>query len=108
MQVKITVDGIPHKKVGEALTQLLVTEVQTINYWSKRSHELLNKDLNKGVNLQEILDEVSRIYLMKAAMRCDNKQQIADMLGLGTYQTVSNRAKKLGMDLNLELNGTVK
>jgi hypothetical protein len=45
---------------------------------------------------------------MKAAMRCDNKQQIADMLGLGTYQTVSNRAKKLGMDLNLELNGTVK
>ena len=57
---------------------------------------------------QEILDEVSRIYLMKAAMRCDNKQQVADMLGLGTYQTVSNRAKKLGMDLNLELNGTVK
>ena len=100
MQIEITVDGIPHKKVGEALTELLTTEIQAQNYWSERGSALLNVDLNEGdIKLQDLLDEVTRVYLMKAAIICDNKMQIAHKLGLGSYQTVTNKCKKLGMNL---------
>ena len=101
MQIEITVDGLPHKKVGEALTELVTTEVQAHNYWSKRGSELLNVDLSKGnINLQDLLDEVTSIYIIKAAIICDNKQQIAKTLGLGSYQTVTNKTKKLGINLS--------
>lgn len=67
-----------------------------------KSHEgLLDRSLGKGFDLQALLDEISRHYIGRALQKSGNKKKrAAELLGFASYQTLSNWAARLGVDLN--------
>jgi DNA-binding NtrC family response regulator len=59
---------------------------------------ILGRPLGDGFSLAAVLDEVERHYLTRAlAATHDNKTQAAELLGLASYQTLSNRLVRLGL-----------
>jgi len=56
-----------------------------------RLTEILGRPLGDGLNLQELLKEVARHYLMRAMDESGgNKTKAADLVGLPSYQTLTN------------------
>ncbi len=56
-------------------------------------------ELNGSFDIQHHLDDIARNFVAKALHETQgNKTQAADLLGLGSYQTLSNWMKRLGVD----------
>ncbi len=59
---------------------------------------ILDKSLQKGFDLQALLDKVERHYLLLAMKKASGKKkQAAEYLSITNYQTLSNRMEKLGL-----------
>ncbi|WP_036281784.1 sigma-54-dependent Fis family transcriptional regulator [Methylocystis sp. ATCC 49242] len=59
---------------------------------------VLDRPLEQGIDLQELLAEVARHYLSRAMEEArGNKTRAAGMLGLASYQTLSNWLDKYGL-----------
>ena len=59
---------------------------------------ILDKSLDEGVNLQEIMAEVARHYITRAIAHAEgNKTNAAKLIGLPSYQTLTNWMTKYGV-----------
>ena len=59
---------------------------------------ILDRPLGNGLNLDDVLAEVSRHYLSRAMQEAaGNKTRAAELVGLANYQTFKNRLLKYGM-----------
>ncbi len=57
--------------------------------------DITNRPIESGVDLQEVLAQVTRNYLIRALEIAEgNKSEAARLLGLSSYQTLSNWMKK--------------
>jgi transcriptional regulator with PAS, ATPase and Fis domain len=66
-----------------------------------RPAEILNRPLGEGCNLPELLAEVARHYLERALGEArGNKSQAAQLVGLASYQTLTNWLEKYGVGTN--------
>jgi transcriptional regulator with PAS, ATPase and Fis domain len=64
-----------------------------------QSSEILNKHLGEGLNLPEIISTVARHYLSRAMEESHgNKTKATELLGLPSYQTLTNWLKKYGLE----------
>ncbi|MBM4339793.1 MAG: AAA family ATPase [Deltaproteobacteria bacterium] len=65
----------------------------------KSDEMILNRPLGNGFNLSKVIAEVALHYLKRAiAESKGNKTKIASLVGLPSYQTVSNWIKKYGIE----------
>ncbi len=63
------------------------------------SDAILNRRLDDGINLQELMAGVARHYLERALDRTKgNKTQAAKILGFGNYQTLTNWLNRYGIE----------
>jgi len=67
---------------------------------AKRGQDgVLGQPIEEGVQLDEVLARVARHYIERAlAHSHNNKTQAATLLGLGSYQTLTNWIKRYGVD----------
>ena len=65
---------------------------------STARHEILNRSLDNGIDLPDLLAQVAKHYLERA-LRDSNgqKTRAANLLGLGSYQTLGNWMAKYGV-----------
>jgi transcriptional regulator with PAS, ATPase and Fis domain len=62
---------------------------------NSNNDELLNKTLSDGINLPKLLEKLAQHYLVRAMDEAHgNKTKAAELLGLPSYQTLSNWMKK--------------
>lgn len=60
--------------------------------------DILGRSLGGGLNLQDLLKEVARHYLGRALDEAEgNKTKAAELLGLPSYQTLTNWLAKYGV-----------
>ncbi|PLX50774.1 MAG: AAA family ATPase [Desulfobulbaceae bacterium] len=65
----------------------------------KAQAEILNQSLDEDINLPEIMDQVAIHYLKRGLVKkSGNKTQVAKLLGISNYQTLSNWLKKYGLE----------
>ncbi len=65
----------------------------------KNSADVLGRPLGESLNLQEIITEVARHYLSRAIEQAGgNKTKAARLVGLPSYQTLTNWLKRYGLD----------
>ncbi|OJH38245.1 sigma-54 interaction domain-containing protein [Cystobacter ferrugineus] len=65
----------------------------------ERSSDILNRPLGDGLNLPELLASVARHYLRRALDQAHgNKTQAAQLVGLPSYQTLSNWLQRYGVE----------
>ena len=63
-----------------------------------QSSDVLNRPLGEGLNLAEMITTVARHYLSRAMEEAHgNKTKAAELLGLPSYQTLTNWLKKYGL-----------
>jgi transcriptional regulator with PAS, ATPase and Fis domain len=63
-----------------------------------KGETIIGRSLNEPVSLPDLLEEVTRHYLERAmAQTHGNKTEAARLLGLGSYQTLSNWLQKRGI-----------
>lgn len=56
---------------------------------------ILGRDVSQGIDVEEIISEVAQHYIPRALQESQgNKTKAAELLGLGTYQTLNNWIKK--------------
>jgi DNA-binding NtrC family response regulator len=66
---------------------------------AQNSDGILNRTLGNGFTLQQALTEVAQHYLRKALEQAHgNKSEAAKLVGLPSYQTLTNWLKKYGLD----------
>jgi DNA-binding NtrC family response regulator len=66
---------------------------------TQNSDGILNRPLGNGFTLQQALTEVAQHYLRKALEQANgNKSDAAKLVGLPSYQTLTNWLKKYGLD----------
>lgn len=83
-----TGDRITHQDVAESLAVTLAPKTETI----------LGRPLDHTISLPEIISVVARHYLERAMAKAHgNKSEAARLLGLGSYQTLSNWLQKYGI-----------
>jgi len=83
-----TGDCITAEDVAESLAMTIAPKGETV----------LGRPLEHGVYLPEILGKVAHHYLERAmAQTHGNKSEAARLLGLGSYQTLSNWLRKYGI-----------
>lgn len=83
---------------GERITARDVAESLAVTV-APQAEMILGRTLDQGLLLPEILAEVARHYLGRAmAQTHGNKSEAARMLGLGSYQTLSNWLQKYGIE----------
>jgi transcriptional regulator with PAS, ATPase and Fis domain len=64
-----------------------------------QSSEILNRHLGEGLNLPEIISTVARHYLSRAMEESHgNKTKATELLGMPSYQTLTNWLKKYGLE----------
>lgn len=82
---------------GETITTEDVREALLAVPAAQRS-EVLNRPLGSGLNLPELLAEVARHYLERALDEAGgNKTKAADLVGLPSYQTLTNWLQRYGV-----------
>lgn len=70
---------------------------EAILHLPQKNVGLLDRPIVPGFQLQEVLDEVSRIYMNRALKQTEGrKSAAARLLGFSNYQTLDNRMAKLG------------
>lgn len=61
--------------------------------------DVLGQPIEEGVTLEDVLARVAKHYIERAlAHSHNNKTQAASLLGLGSYQTLTNWMKRYGID----------
>ena len=66
---------------------------------SSKGDGVLDRPISQGIDLQEILDAVSKHYLTAALKHTNgNKTKAAELVGLGNYQTFTNWMKRCGLE----------
>lgn len=64
-----------------------------------RGEGIMDRAVEQGIDLNEILDEVRQHYIDRALSESGgNKSKAAQLLGLNNYQTLSHWIEKLGME----------
>jgi transcriptional regulator with GAF, ATPase, and Fis domain len=62
---------------------------------------VMGRPLTQAFDLQALLDEISREYILRAMKQTgDRKTAAADLLGFTNHQTLSNWIKRLGLDVD--------
>ncbi len=70
-----------------------------LNFPAKTGEGILNRPLANGLHLQDIMADVARHYLGRAMEESGgNKTEAARLLGLPSYQTLTNWLKKYGLE----------
>ena len=65
----------------------------------KNQNDILGWSLNKGIDLPNIIEEVSIHYLQRGLEECNgNKSKAAKKLGFKSYQTLNNWLEKYGLE----------
>lgn len=81
-------DKITNQDVAESLAVTVAPTVETV----------LGRSLEQGISLPEIIADVARHYLERGmAQTHGNKSEAARLLGVGSYQTLSNWLQKYGV-----------
>lgn len=81
-------DKITAEDITASLAVTVPPKVETV----------LGRPLDQGISLPEIMGDVARHYLERAmALTHGNKSEAARLLGLGSYQTLSNWLRKYGI-----------
>jgi len=81
-------DAITKQDVAESLAVILAPEAEII----------LGRPLDQTISLPDVIADVARHYLERAMTQTHgNKSEMARLLGLGSYQTLSNWLKKYGV-----------
>ena len=63
-----------------------------------QGHEILDRALGEGFSLPDLLANVARHYLTRAMEEAaGNKSRAADLVGLASYQTLTNWLSKYGV-----------
>ncbi len=66
---------------------------------TQNKDRILNRPLGNGFNLQQMLTEVAQHYLRRALEQAhDNKSEAAKLVGLPSYQTLTNWLKKYDVE----------
>lgn len=79
---------------GEKISADDVTDALTVNV-SKNEVGVLNRTLDQPISIEKIVGEVARHYLVRAMEKTHgNKTEAANLLGLNSYQTLSNWLNK--------------
>lgn len=66
---------------------------------TSRNSDVLDRPLGNGLDIQHLLDDVARHYVNRAMdQAAGNKTKAAELLGLGSYQTLTNWLNRLGVD----------
>ncbi|MBT2989957.1 MAG: sigma 54-interacting transcriptional regulator [Candidatus Thiodiazotropha sp. (ex Ctena orbiculata)] len=85
-----TSSTITEQDVGEALLELPIS--------SGNADGILNRPIENGVDLPDLLQQVAKHYLSRALeATAGNKSRTAELLGLSSYQTLTNWLKKYGL-----------
>lgn len=83
--------NISEKDIQEALLPVPTTD--------KTKEQILNRPLDQGIDLPEIMKTVAVHYLERALEKNNgNKTKTAKTLGLPSYQTLTNWLKKYGLE----------
>ena len=81
-------DKIASQDVAESLAVTVAPTVETV----------LGRSLEQGISLPDIIADVARHYLERGmAQTHGNKSEAARLLGVGSYQTLSNWLQKYGV-----------
>ena len=65
----------------------------------QRQADILAQPIGEGIVLDDVLGQVARHYIQLAlAHSHNNKTQAASLLGLGSYQTLTNWMRRYGLD----------
>jgi DNA-binding NtrC family response regulator len=84
--------------VGERISLRDITESLAVTVPPK-TDSILGRPLVPSVELPELIADVARHYLRRAMeMAHGNKTEAARLLGLGSYQTLSNWLQKYGVE----------
>jgi DNA-binding NtrC family response regulator len=68
-----------------------------------KSRQILGRPLGEGLDLPEMLASVARHYLERALDEAHgNKSEAAKLVGLPSYQTLTNWMKRYGIDLGIK------
>lgn len=81
-------DKITNQDIAESLAVTVASKAETV----------LGRSLEQGISLPEIIADVARHYLQRGmAQTHGNKSEAARLLGVGSYQTLSNWLQKYGI-----------
>lgn len=65
---------------------------------ASKQESIMARDLAQGLDIQALLDEVERHYVLKALQQsAGNKTKAAELLGYNNHQTLSKRMEKFGI-----------
>lgn len=99
-------ENLMERSVALSTTNILLPDSLELSFHKQRSVEgveggMFNlEEVQKGVSLDAILEEIERAYLKKALEFSDgNKQKAAELLGL-RYHTFWRRLEKMGIEKN--------
>ncbi|MDE2724993.1 MAG: sigma 54-interacting transcriptional regulator [Gemmatimonadota bacterium] len=84
---------------GEILTRQDIEEA-LLPPFGKRDKDILNRPLDAGFSLPNLIDEVAKHYLNRALKEAKTKKEAAELVGLPSYQTLTNWAKKHGVGIH--------
>ena len=66
---------------------------------SASSSDVMDRPVEDGVQLESLMSQVARHYLKRALEHTHgNKTRAAELLGIGSYQTLTNWIEKYGVE----------
>ncbi len=81
---------IEHEDIREALLPVVL----------ERGSDILDRPLGNGLDLQQVISDVARHYLVRALKEAHgNKTRAAELIGLPSYQTLTNWLAKYGVNI---------
>ena len=83
----------------ETLTRQDIEEA-LLPVFGKRDEDILNRPLDADFSLPDLIDEVAKHYLNRALQESKTKKEAAELVGLPSYQTLTNWAKKYGVEID--------
>jgi transcriptional regulator with PAS, ATPase and Fis domain len=84
--------------VGDRITAQDVAESLAVTV-APKADTILGRTIDQAISLPEIIGEVARHYLERAMAKAHgNKSEASRLLGLGSYQTLSNWLQKYGVE----------
>ena len=83
----------------ETLTRQDIEEA-LLPAFGKRDEDILNRPFDADFSLPDLIDEVAKHYLNRALQESKTKKEAAELVGLPSYQTLTNWAKKHGVEVD--------
>lgn len=81
-------------------SKITAQDIQQALFALPDSHEgLLDRDISQGIDIQEIIFVIAQHYIPRALEQAGgNKTKAAELLGLGSYQTLNNWIEKYNIN----------